>query len=114
MTIALILSTIISTLIYTKIYFKDYIEMLHSSYKKTLTSQNKIEFNPIKESLFQMKILLSILLRIIFILIPFIFLAIYIILTKNSLQLVFYNLLNNILIIIFFILTSLILKHEKK
>lgn len=116
MIIPLIGASILSSFIYTKISFKNQIEFLISSYKKTLSFQKGKENDsePIKESLIQMKTLFILIFKITIIITPFILIAIYIVLNKQSLQLVYFNILNNIIIIATTIISSMILKNGKQ
>jgi hypothetical protein len=116
MIITLIISSIISTLLYSRFNFREKLAELALSYKKTLSYHNIVEgnSNSIGESLLQMKLIISIFLKLIFIASPFILISIYLEYSKMSFTEVFLNVMNTAIIIATVAITSLMLKYGKK
>lgn len=112
----LVIAAFISSIIYSKINFIDQAKRLLGSYKKTFfIKKNFIEDdNTIKESLYQMKILTFLFCKLNLVLSPFYLVVIYLCLNNISLNLVFINFKNNVVMLLTFIITNVIFNRGKK
>ena len=111
----IIVATIVSTILYAKLSFSNELSFLSSSYQKTLsfTNHQESDTSQIKESLAQMKVLLTIFSKLLLVLLPFLTIALYLIWKNIPIHSVFFNLQNNLIVVATFFMTKYFQANEK-
>jgi len=105
----------LSTVLYSKISFINELSFLSASYKKTLslTHLQDSTTNPIKESLAQMKVLLTVFSKLLMVVLPFIMMALFLIWDNISIKSEIFKLQNNLLMLFTFFITKFTIANGK-